>query len=584
LLLTYNSHMLAPDQMLGAYKLMARVGAGGMGEVWKAEDTRLGRTVAIKILPPQVASDSEAIARMRREARTAAGLYHPNIATIHSFEEAEGQTFIVMEFVDGEPLSRMIGRGPLAESEVCRIGRGVAEALAEAHEQGIVHRDIKPDNIIVNGLRVKVLDFGIAKRVGAESIANDAPTSFVTQQGMIIGTVHYMSPEQALGKPLDARTDLFSLGIVLYEAATGRLPFRGETVTETITRIVRDEPEPPRVANPSITPGLALLIERCLKKNRDERIGSAKELSSQLDRLAAVAPTEAMTDKMTAAMTAPMVAPVVAASQTVIDHAAAPPQKRSHKWPLIAIIFGPVIALGLGFLAIHRGEQQRVAAPTATHAPVAETAKPSTTSIAVTAPPTTTTVLSGAPAAPPAQVPPAPKTTKEKPAGEAAGAPQSTASTASTPSVPTTTTVEPSPVTPSAEQLYAQGLDLLVNGKRDDARRYFTDAIRADPHNAKAHFRLGEIALLNRNFDHAIDQLDRALANSENLGPREHSLTDLALAIARDDRPEANRIARDIREQYPNDSDLNAIQRQFGFFFGKIDNNEPRRFQRRRQP
>src|ERR1041385_4745420 len=232
-----------------------------------------------------------------------------------------------MEFVDGEPLSRIIARGPLPESEVCRIGRGVADALAEAHEQGIVHRDIKPDNIIVRGQRVKVLDFGIAKRVGAESISSDAPTSFVTQQGMILGTVHYMSPEQALGKPLDARTDLFSLGIVLYEAATGKLPFRGETVTETITRIVRDEPEPPRAANPSITPGLALLIERCLRKDREQRIGSATELSAALEKLSAVVATE----PMTAAMTEPMVA---AAAPTVIENAgriAGATQKRAHK-------------------------------------------------------------------------------------------------------------------------------------------------------------------------------------------------------------------------------------------------------------
>jgi serine/threonine protein kinase len=553
--------MIAPDQMLGAYKLLARVGAGGMGEVWKAEDTRLGRTVAIKILPQQIASDTEAIARMRREARTAAGLYHPNIATIHSFEEAEGQTFIVMEFVDGEPLSKLIARGPLQESEVCRIGRGVAEALSEAHEQGIVHRDIKPDNIIVRDQRVKVLDFGIAKRVGVESIASNDPTAFVTQQGMIVGTVHYMSPEQALGKPLDARTDLFSLGIVLYQAATGRLPFHGETVTETITRIVRDEPEPPRVANPSITPALALLIERCLKKNRDERIGSAKELSSQLERLASVAPTE----PMTAAMTAPL-----PASKTVIDSAAAPPKNRLHKWPLIAIIFGPVIALGLAFVAMHRGEPQHVVtAPAAT-----ASAKPSTTTLAVTAPTTepatvATTVLNGV--SPPAAVATSPSTNTTPPP----------------PSTDTNATTEPpaaAHATPSAEQLYAQGLDLFVNGRGQEARRYFNEAIRADPRNAKAHFRLGEIALLNRNFDHASDQFTRALANGDHLEPREHSLCDLGLAIAHDDRLEANRIAREIRDQNPGDPDLNAIQNRFGAFFGKID-ERPRMFpRRRRQP
>src|SRR5258708_17176362 len=216
--------MLQPDQQLGPYKLVARIGAGGMGEVWRGEDTRLGRSVAIKVLPAAVASDGEAIARMKREARTAAQLYHPNIAPIHSIEQEGDLISIVMEFVEGDPLTKLIRDG-LGEADVCRIGRGVADALAEAHEHNIVHRDIKPDNIIVKGNRVKVLDFGIAKRVGAETTTSESPTAFVTQQGMIIGTVHYMSPEQALGKTLDARTDIFSLGVVLYEAATGKLPF-----------------------------------------------------------------------------------------------------------------------------------------------------------------------------------------------------------------------------------------------------------------------------------------------------------------------------------------------------------------------
>ena len=568
--------MIAPDQMLGAYKLLARVGAGGMGEVWKAEDTRLGRIVAVKILPQQIASDTEAIARMRREARTAAGLYHPNIATIHSFEEAEGQTFIVMEFVDGEPLSKLIARGPLQESEVCRIGRGVADALSEAHEQGIVHRDIKPDNIIVRDHRVKVLDFGIAKRVGAESISSDDPTSFVTQQGMIVGTVHYMSPEQALGKPLDARTDLFSLGIVLYEAATGKLPFRGQTVTETITRLIRDEPEPPRVANPSISPALAMLIERCLRKNPEERIGSAKELSAQLERLASVAPTESMTEPMAAATTGAMTVPLPA-SKTVIDPAAAPPKKRMHKWPLIAIIFGPVIALGLAFVAMHHGEPQHVvSAPAAT-----ASAKPSTTTLAVTAP-TTEPATVAAPVLSETKAPaPPPVATRDT-----AAAPPSTNTTPPPPATNTNTATQPptpAPATPGAEQLYAQGLDLFVNGKGQEARRYFNEAIRADPRNAKAHFRLGEIALLNRNFDHASDQFTRALANGDHLEPREHSLCDLGLAIAHDDRLEANRIAREIRDQNPNDTDLAAIQDRFGTFFGQIE-ERPRGFRRRRQP
>ncbi len=226
--MSYNALMLKPETTLGACRLIAQIGAGGMGEVWKAEDTRLGRVVAIKILPPAVAADAEMIGRLRREARTAAQLNHPNIATIHSIEEADGRLFIVMEFVDGESLTNIIKRG-ISEAELCRIGRSVADALAEAHAKGIVHRDIKPDNIIVSGTRVKVLDFGIAKQVGPAAAASDAPTAaYMTQQGMILGTIHYMSPEQALGKPLDGRTDIFSLGIILYEAATGRLPFHGD--------------------------------------------------------------------------------------------------------------------------------------------------------------------------------------------------------------------------------------------------------------------------------------------------------------------------------------------------------------------
>src|SRR5258708_5558691 len=168
--------MVASDTNLGPYRLIERIGAGGLGGVWEGEDTRLGRVVAIKILPPAVASAAEATARLRREARTAAQLYHPNIATIHSFEQDGDRLFIVMELVDGQPLSALIKRGPMAEAEICRIGRGVADALGEAHAKGIIHRDIKPDNIMVSGNRVKVLAFGIAKQVGPTPAAQSPHT------------------------------------------------------------------------------------------------------------------------------------------------------------------------------------------------------------------------------------------------------------------------------------------------------------------------------------------------------------------------------------------------------------------------
>jgi hypothetical protein len=355
---SYNALMLKPETTLGAYRLIAQIGAGGMGEVWKAEDTRLGRVVAIKILPPAVAADAEMIARLRREARTAAQLNHPNIATIHSIEEADGRLFIVMEFVDGDSLTNIIKRG-ISEAELCRIGRSVADALAEAHAKGIVHRDIKPDNIIVSGTRVKVLDFGIAKQVGPAAAASDAPTAaYMTQQGMILGTIHYMSPEQALGKPLDGRTDIFSLGIILYEAATGRLPFHGDTVTETMTQIIRDEPQEPARINPKISAGLNTIIQRCLRKNRDERYANASELGKALEQQLGRASTARYTK----------------APPTVLT--ASQPRRRSN-WIWIAAVI--ILVVGAAVVAM---QHRRFVA---SGVPPAKAAAPAQTTVSVAA-------------------------------------------------------------------------------------------------------------------------------------------------------------------------------------------------------
>jgi serine/threonine protein kinase len=362
--------MLQPDSMLGPYRLIARIGAGGMGEVWKAEDTRLGRTVAIKVLPARVAADAEATARLKREARTAAQLYHSNIATIHSIEQDGERLFIVMELVEGEPLTQLIRRGPMPEADVCRIGRSVADALAEAHAKGIVHRDIKPDNIMVRGARVKVLDFGIAKQVGAVPASPDAPTAFETQQGIVLGTIHYMSPEQALGKPVDGRTDIFSLGVVLYEAATGRLPFRGETVTETMTQIIRDEPADAATVNPRVSPALNEIIRRCLRKNRDERF-TAEELRDALDRQVTRATTEIM----------PLAPPTVVTA----------PQRTTSRLPLLVILGLPVLLLGVATVAYllrpPPAANPSVGAPASGAPARPRVAAPTQTAITVTAPP-----------------------------------------------------------------------------------------------------------------------------------------------------------------------------------------------------
>ena len=582
--------MLAPEQQLGAYRLIARIGAGGMGEVWKAEDPRLGRDVAIKILPAAVASEPEAIARMRREARTVAQLYHPNIATIHSFEEADGQTFIVMEFVAGQPLSDLIRQKAMSEADVCRVGRGVADALAEAHEKGIVHRDIKPDNIIVNGPRVKVLDFGIAKRVGVETTTSQSPTAFVTQQGMILGTVHYMSPEQALGKSLDARTDIFSLGVVLYEAATGKLPFGGETITETITQIIRDEPAEPIAVNPAMSPGLSAIIQKCMRKNRDERFNTAAELSSALEAQQLKAATDAYTNPNIAAIgastakqptvvtgsklktaeepAAPTEAmPTVASTPPVRPRtpvgprprqtAVAPVTQRSP-WPWIVVIVLIAGAAVLGAIALkNRGMAKRtevVAAPTVApqQAVAAPSAPPSTSTVAVTAPPVIeekTNTATDTTAAPPE----ASKATATNPQTNEAEAPE-----------------------PTADQLYQQGLALLAGGDAGEARKMFVEALKKNPQHAKSLFRAGEIALLNHNFDHAAEQFRKGLANADGLDRRERALSQLGLAIAKGNRERANLIAREIHRANPQDPDLQRMRQVFGEFFGRPD-EPPRR-------
>jgi serine/threonine protein kinase len=268
------------NQQLRAFRLLRLLGSGGMGEVWLAEDTRLLRMVAIKILPREIATNAEARARLVREAQIAAQLNHPSIATVHAIEEHAGCLFVAMEYVDGKPLGAAVKSGELSAYDIVRIARDIASALAEAHSQGIIHRDIKPDNVMVSGQRVKVLDFGIAKQIGAA-----ARGQFQTEAGMVIGTIEYMSPEQALGKPVDARTDIFSLGVVLYQALGGTLPFHGSTATELLLGICRDQPKPFGSVRPDLPNELAAVIARCLEKDRERRFSSASELAAALEHV-----------------------------------------------------------------------------------------------------------------------------------------------------------------------------------------------------------------------------------------------------------------------------------------------------------
>ena len=264
---------------VGIYRLVEKIGSGGMGEVWKAEDTRLLRSVALKILPAEMIRDTVARQRFLHEARIAAQLYHPNIATIHAVEEFEERPCIVMEWVDGPSLATAIARRTLNEEQIIRAGREIAAALVEAHSHGIIHRDVKPENVIVSRTGVKVLDFGIARRLGDEM---DSTYPRLTQAGMIIGTPQYMSPEQTHGQRLDPRTDIYSVGAVLYECVTGRVPFQGTSVFDTMMRIVRDEPVKVSEIVPRISRSLESVIHRCLRKNRADRFSDAAELGAAL--------------------------------------------------------------------------------------------------------------------------------------------------------------------------------------------------------------------------------------------------------------------------------------------------------------
>src|SRR6202165_1691686 len=282
---------LLPGTHLGPYEIMTPLGAGGMGEVYRARDTRLDRTIAIKILPAQFSSDPVRKQRFEREAKTISSLNHPHICVLHDVGSQDGVDYLVMECVEGETLAKRLEKAALPLEQVLKFGAQIADALDKAHRRGVVHRDLKPGNIMLTASGAKLLDFGLAKPVAAmASLATMTGTgarqSPETEQGTIVGTFQYMSPEQVEGKELDGRSDIFSLGAVLYEMATRKRAFEGKSQLSVASAILEKEPEPISAAKPMTPPALEHAVKKCLSKLPDERWQSASDLASELKWIA----------------------------------------------------------------------------------------------------------------------------------------------------------------------------------------------------------------------------------------------------------------------------------------------------------
>jgi serine/threonine protein kinase len=277
---------LGPGSRLGPYEIIALLAAGGMGEVYRARDTRLDRDVAIKVLAPYLSSSPAALTRFEREAKAVAALSHPAIVAIHDFAAHEGTAYAVTELLAGQTLRERLVAGSLPVRTALDYCVQVAEGLAAAHDKGLVHRDLKPENLFVTTEgRAKILDFGLVRREAAESDPGTVTVSSPTSPGTLLGTVGYMSPEQASGRPVDFRSDQFSLGSVLYEMLSGRRAFAGLSSPETLSAIIRDEPTPVAALNPSVPLPLRWILERCLAKDPAARYVSTHDLARELRTL-----------------------------------------------------------------------------------------------------------------------------------------------------------------------------------------------------------------------------------------------------------------------------------------------------------
>ena len=284
---------LAPGTRLGPYEIVAAIGAGGMGEVYRARDTRLDRTVAIKILPESFANDRERLERLQQEARILSSLNYPNLMAVYDVGTQDGMHFLVSEFLEGETLRDRMNAGPLPQRRVIEYGLQIAKGLAAAHEKGIVHRDLKPENVfLLRDDRVKILDFGLAKqRVMPSTTDATMASPNQTSAGTVLGTAGYMSPEQVRGESVDYRSDIFSLGTILYEMISGQRAFRGDSSVEVMTSILKGEPPDLSESGMNVSLGLQRIVHRCLEKKPEARFQSASDLAFALDSLSSTGST-----------------------------------------------------------------------------------------------------------------------------------------------------------------------------------------------------------------------------------------------------------------------------------------------------